>query len=203
MARGRGRGLDASARRRRRRERLGRTDLGPGDAPHLHLAQLDHAAGRFDLLAGRADGDVGLHDPVPAAAGLVRGAGGGRAAVGPAAVGGGGARQPLASIAFLEEMWSRNLGHLFVSPIRSWEMATGIIIAALLRTLLGLVPVSLMAWAFFGYNDLFARPAAGRLLRHPADVLLVDRACHVGHDHARRPERRELRLGRRLHPDEP
>jgi ABC-2 type transport system permease protein len=55
------------------------------------------------------------------------------------------------SIAFLEEMWSRNLGHLFVSPIRSWEMATGIIIAALLRTLLGLVPVSLLAWAFFGY----------------------------------------------------
>jgi len=29
------------------------------------------------------------------------------------------------SIAFLEEMWSRNLGHLFVSPIRPWEMATG------------------------------------------------------------------------------
>jgi ABC-2 type transport system permease protein len=56
------------------------------------------------------------------------------------------------SIAFLEEMWSRNLGHLFVSPIRSWEMATGIIIAALLRTLLGMVPVSLMAWAFFGYS---------------------------------------------------
>lgn len=56
------------------------------------------------------------------------------------------------SIAFLEEMWSRNLGHLFVSPIRSWEMATGIIIVALLRTLLGLVPVSLMAWAFFGYS---------------------------------------------------
>ncbi|MBS0518378.1 MAG: ABC transporter permease [Proteobacteria bacterium] len=56
------------------------------------------------------------------------------------------------SIAFLEEMWSRNLGHLFVSPIRSWEMATGIIVAALLRTLLGLVPVSLMAWAFFGFS---------------------------------------------------
>lgn len=56
------------------------------------------------------------------------------------------------SIAFLEEMWSRNLGHLFVSPIRSWEMATGIVIVALLRTLLGLVPVSLMTWAFFGYS---------------------------------------------------
>ena len=56
------------------------------------------------------------------------------------------------SMAFLEEMWSRNLGHLFVSPIRSWEMATGIIIVALLRTLLGMIPVSLMAWVFFGYN---------------------------------------------------
>lgn len=56
------------------------------------------------------------------------------------------------SIAFLEEMWSRNLGHLFVSPIRSWEMATGIVIVALLRTLLGLIPVSLLAWAFFGYS---------------------------------------------------
>jgi ABC-2 type transport system permease protein len=56
------------------------------------------------------------------------------------------------SIAFLEEMWSRNLGHLFVSPIRSWEMAAGIIIVALLRTLLGLIPVSLLCWAFFGYS---------------------------------------------------
>ena len=56
------------------------------------------------------------------------------------------------SITFLEEMWSRNLGHLFVSPIRSWEMATGIVVVALLRTLLGLIPVSLMTWAFFGYS---------------------------------------------------
>jgi hypothetical protein len=96
------------------------------------------------------------------------------------------------SIAFLEEMWSRNLGHLFVSPIRSWEMATGIIIAAFLRTLLGLVPVSLLAWAFFGCRS--TRSACpGRLLRHPADVLLVDRACHVGHDHARRPKRQLAR----------
>jgi ABC-2 type transport system permease protein len=56
------------------------------------------------------------------------------------------------SIAFLEEIWSRNLGHLFVSPIRSWELAAGIIIASLLRTLLGMIPVSLLAWAFFGYS---------------------------------------------------
>lgn len=56
------------------------------------------------------------------------------------------------SIAFLEEIWSRNLGHLFVSPIRSWELAAGIVVVALLRTLLGMVPVSLLAWVLFGYN---------------------------------------------------
>ncbi|MBX3503735.1 MAG: ABC transporter permease [Alphaproteobacteria bacterium] len=56
------------------------------------------------------------------------------------------------SIAFLEEMWSRNLGHLFVSPLRPFEMAAGIVTVSLLRTLLGMIPVSLMAWAFFGYS---------------------------------------------------
>ncbi len=61
--------------------------------------------------------------------------------------------------AFLEEMWSRNLGHLFVSPIRSWELATSIIIVSLLRTLLGMIPVSLMAWACFGYNVYTLGPA--------------------------------------------
>lgn len=56
------------------------------------------------------------------------------------------------SIAFLEEMWSRNLGHLFVSPLRPFEMAAGIVTVSLLRTLLGMIPVSLLAWAFFGYS---------------------------------------------------
>ena len=56
------------------------------------------------------------------------------------------------SIAFLEEMWSRNLGHLFVSPLRPFEMAAGIVVVSLLRTLMGMIPVSLMAWAFFGYS---------------------------------------------------
>ena len=105
------------------------------------------------------------------------------------------------SIAFLEEMWSRNLGHLFVSPIRSWEMATGIIIAALLRTLLGLIPVSLMAWAFFGYSiyalglPLIAFFAILQMFSWSIGLAMS------GHDHAGRPERRKLRLGRRLHPD--
>lgn len=40
-------------------------------------------------------------------------------------------------ISFMEEMWSRNLGHIFVSPLRQWEFVTGIITVATLRTMLG------------------------------------------------------------------
>ncbi|RYE91683.1 MAG: ABC transporter permease, partial [Oxalobacteraceae bacterium] len=31
------------------------------------------------------------------------------------------------AISFLEELWSRNLGHLFVSPIRPWEMVAALL----------------------------------------------------------------------------
>ncbi|QQS12750.1 MAG: ABC transporter permease [Rhodospirillales bacterium] len=63
------------------------------------------------------------------------------------------------SIAFLEEMWSRNLGHLFVSPLRPIELAAGIVTVSLLRTLLGMIPVSLLAWAFFGFSIYQIGPA--------------------------------------------
>jgi ABC-2 type transport system permease protein len=56
------------------------------------------------------------------------------------------------SISFLEEMWSRNLGHLFVSPLRPLEMAAGVIVMSALRTLIGMVPVSLLAWWMFGFS---------------------------------------------------
>ena len=31
------------------------------------------------------------------------------------------------AISFLEEMWSRNLGHVFVSPLRPWELVAALI----------------------------------------------------------------------------
>ena len=31
------------------------------------------------------------------------------------------------AISFLEEMWSRNSGHVFVSPLRPWEMVAALI----------------------------------------------------------------------------
>lgn len=41
------------------------------------------------------------------------------------------------SIVFFEEMYSRNLGHLFVSPLRPLELALSLLVVSLLRTLIG------------------------------------------------------------------
>ncbi|WP_341894546.1 ABC transporter permease [Ferrovibrio terrae] len=56
------------------------------------------------------------------------------------------------AISFLEEMWSRNLGNLFVSPLRPGEFAASILAMGLIRTLVGMVPVSFMAWVFFDFS---------------------------------------------------
>ena len=56
------------------------------------------------------------------------------------------------SMSFLEEMWSRNLGHLFVSPLRPYEMLVSLMVVSLIRTLIGLIPASLLAMMFFGFS---------------------------------------------------
>ena len=42
------------------------------------------------------------------------------------------------SLAFLEEMWSRNLGHLFSSPMRPWELICALMLISFLRTTIGI-----------------------------------------------------------------
>ena len=59
------------------------------------------------------------------------------------------------SISFLEEMWSRNLGHLFVSPIRPWELIAALLSVSAVRMLAGMLPALLIAWLLYAYN-LFA-----------------------------------------------
>ncbi len=56
------------------------------------------------------------------------------------------------SISFLEEMWSRNLGHLFASPLRPIEFAAGIVTMSLIRTVVGMVPVTILTFAFFDFS---------------------------------------------------
>jgi ABC-2 type transport system permease protein len=59
------------------------------------------------------------------------------------------------AISFMEEMWSRNLGHLFVSPTRPWELIAALLLVSIVRMLAGVVPAILIAWVLYAY-DLFA-----------------------------------------------
>jgi ABC-2 type transport system permease protein len=56
------------------------------------------------------------------------------------------------SISFLEEMWSRNLPNLFVTPLRPLEFVIALIAMSLIRTLIGVIPAALLAIAFYHYS---------------------------------------------------
>jgi ABC-2 type transport system permease protein len=56
------------------------------------------------------------------------------------------------SMSFLEEVWSRNLGHLLMSPLRPAEFVVSLMIMSILRLMIGLVPAVLIATLFFGFD---------------------------------------------------
>ncbi|MCI0733131.1 MAG: ABC transporter permease [Methylococcaceae bacterium] len=56
------------------------------------------------------------------------------------------------SIVFFEEMYSRNLGHLFVSPLRPHELVASLLFISLLRTLLGVGAAALLAIALYQFS---------------------------------------------------
>jgi ABC-2 type transport system permease protein len=59
------------------------------------------------------------------------------------------------ALSFLEEIWSRNLGHVFVSPLRPWEMVAALIVISAMRMSIGVLPAILLAWVLYAFN-LFA-----------------------------------------------
>jgi ABC-2 type transport system permease protein len=56
------------------------------------------------------------------------------------------------SISFLEEMYSRNLGNIMMSPLRPFEFIVALMVISVVRLSLGAVPVTFLAIAFFGFN---------------------------------------------------
>jgi ABC-2 type transport system permease protein len=56
------------------------------------------------------------------------------------------------SVSFLEEMWSRNLANLMMSPLRVGEFILALMTMSLVRLCIGFVPVTLLAILFFGFN---------------------------------------------------
>lgn len=53
------------------------------------------------------------------------------------------------TLSFLEELWSRNLGNLFVAPLRPVELIAGLATISMMRTLIGMIPAALLAIPFF------------------------------------------------------
>src|SRR5437773_1691885 len=49
------------------------------------------------------------------------------------------------SISFLEEMWARNLGQLFVTPLRPYEWLLSLLAMSVIRVTIGIVPAMLLA----------------------------------------------------------
>ena len=60
--------------------------------------------------------------------------------------------QPGFSMSFLEEMWSRNLGNLMMSPLTPFEFLLSLMIMSLIRLAIGVVPMVVMAAVFFNFN---------------------------------------------------
>src|SRR3979409_2637717 len=56
------------------------------------------------------------------------------------------------SISFLEEMCARNLSNLMISPLRPIELVSALMIMSIVRLAIGMVPVTFLAIAFFGFN---------------------------------------------------
>src|SRR5439155_1233882 len=55
------------------------------------------------------------------------------------------------SVAFLEEIWSRNLGHLMMSPLRPAEFIAALIVVSLIKLLVAMVPVALLVYFLAGF----------------------------------------------------
>lgn len=56
------------------------------------------------------------------------------------------------SLSFFEEMYSRNLGNLFVSPLRPAELIAAQLVMSVIRTLVGVGGAAFFAWILFEYS---------------------------------------------------
>jgi ABC-2 type transport system permease protein len=56
------------------------------------------------------------------------------------------------STVFFEEMYSRNLGHLFASPLRPYELGCALLVISLFRTLIGVGGAALLAIPLYHFS---------------------------------------------------
>ena len=53
---------------------------------------------------------------------------------------------------FLEEVWSRNIANLMMSPLTPTELAASLMLMSLVRLLIGTIPVTILALLLFAFN---------------------------------------------------
>ena len=58
------------------------------------------------------------------------------------------------SLSFLEELWSRNLGNILMSPMRPKEYVLSMMVISFIRLIIGILPAIFLAYLFFGFNLL-------------------------------------------------
>ena len=68
------------------------------------------------------------------------------------------------AVTFIEEIWSRNLGHIFISPIRPWEMIGALTCMSIVRAFLGVMPAALLAALLYHFSLLSVGPVLALFL---------------------------------------
>jgi ABC-2 type transport system permease protein len=56
------------------------------------------------------------------------------------------------SLSFLEELWSRNLGNILMSPLRPNEYVASLMVISMIRLMIGVLPAIGLAYLFFDFN---------------------------------------------------
>jgi len=74
------------------------------------------------------------------------------------------------SLSFMEEMWARNLGQLFVSPLRPGELVAALTIMSLIRTVISVTPAALLALPFY---DVWVFALGPPLIAFFANLLVM------------------------------
>lgn len=74
------------------------------------------------------------------------------------------------SLSFIEEIWSRNLGQLFVSPLRPCELVSSLLIMSFIRTIISVTPAAFLALPFF---DVWVFQLGPPLIAFFANLLIM------------------------------
>ena len=81
------------------------------------------------------------------------------------------------SLALMEEFWTKNLLHLMISPLRTWEWVTAAYLHGLLKTLVIVGSLAGLSFLFYGFS--LTGTLGLSLLPFAANLLVMGLACGV------------------------